>query len=194
MTHLLVYTQNYYLQSAIESLVDDAEAVTFFSNKSHFLVCATILNDSVLLIDAIDNNQTVRWLHDKIMKHKGTWNINFIAPSRIASFNLATGFSLITNILQLKSIFRFTRKKTNYITRTGIHDSLISRLHRKLPSEDIAFILTLYDGVSGKYRKLSIQEINRLYYIRSKKLSLNSSFELKILISFLSSSRYSLVI
>lgn len=180
-----MYTQNSFIKYAINSLIDDKSIVDYFNHKNKFLVTATILKESVLIIDSLCNSEDVRWLYFRLKKNKRDHGIIFISSQKIKKSLFTKDFKLINDLFQLQSIFRIPGPRTIPVIKEDIHTRLINALYKILTPEELYFLLTLYDIEAGSRRKKSRFEINKIYYIRSKKLSLGSSTELMHLILLL---------
>lgn len=186
MTQLLVYTRNNFLRYAIDSLTDQNNAVTYFTNRVQFLACANVLEDAILLIDAINNtDDSVRWLDGKLNMMKQRRKIHYIVPSSMLANKFIPGLSLIAETYHLKSLFFYAWGNGSPNVTKNIHEAIISKLHRILSFDDYLLIRLLYSRYSSEYNDLSRKEFNKIYYIRKKKLHLNSSAEFKQFIVFL---------
>lgn len=186
MAQLFVYTHNSAVRFAVNSLVEDKDDVIFFDNRLQFLVCATILKNANLLIDALHgNHDDIRWLYPKLKLRGIESNVHYLVPSRIVSNSYMKDFSLITDILGLKTICRSAGKRKSTFSTGNLRCLILKALSERMSDAELEFILTLYDGMSNSYKDLTRKEINKLYYIR-RKLFLQNATELKQLILLLS--------
>lgn len=186
MAQLFVYTHNSAVRFAVNSLVEDKDDVIFFDNRLQFLVCATILKNANLLIDALHgNHDDIRWLYPKLKLRGIENNVHYLVPSRIVSNSYMKDFSLITDILGLKTICRSAGKRKSTFSTGNLRCLILKALSERMSDAELEFILTLYDGMSNTYKDLTRKEINKLYYIR-RKLFLQNATELKQLILLLS--------
>ena len=186
MAQLLVYTQNNFLRYAIDSLTVQNNSVTYFTNRVQFLACATVLEDAVLLIDAINNtDDSIRWLGVRLNKIKTRRKLHYLVPLSMLANNFIPGLSLIAETFHLKSLFFFTWGDTSSNVKKNVYEEIISKLKRTISTEDYSLIKLLYSRDSGKCKNLSRKEFNKIYYIRKKKLHLNNSTEFKQFILFL---------
>lgn len=186
MAQLLVYTQNGALRHAVNSLVEDQHDVTIFDNRLQFLVCATVIRDANLLIDALPgNSEDIRWLYPKLKSRGIEHNVYYLAPPSIIPSNYMKGFSLVTDILKLKLLCQASGTRSPSFNMIGIQNIILKRISGKISTDDLNFILTIYNNNCGRRETLTKKENSKLYYIR-KKLSLQNSIELKQLILLLS--------
>lgn len=186
MAQLLVYTKNITLRYAVNSLVEDKNDVTFFDNRLQFLVCATVLKDANLLIDALyGNSEDILWLYPKLRLRGIEKNVHYFVPTRITPNSYMKDFSLITDILKLKSLCRASGKRHASFNTADIQSIILRNLSNRMNDNDLNFILTRYTGLHCKSKELTRKETEKLYYIR-KKLFLQNSTELKQLILLLS--------
>lgn len=187
MAQLLVYTQNTFLRCAIDSLTDEKSSVTYFTNRVQFLACATVLEDAILLIDAINkNDDSIRWLDARLHKKKSRRKVNYLVPLSVLANSFTPGLSLIAESFQLKSLFFFTWGSGSLNVKKSIYEEIMSKLTRILSVEDYLLLKILYSKDSGKCKELTRKELNKIYYIRKNKLHLNNSVEFKQFILFLS--------
>ncbi|EPK7358094.1 hypothetical protein M2O40_000684 [Kluyvera ascorbata] len=186
MAQLLVYTKNGTLRYAVNSLVEDKNDVTFFENRLQFLVCATVLKDAILLIDALPgNSEDIRWLYPKLKLRGVEHNVHYLVPTRIAASNYMKGFSIVTDILKLKSLCRASWKRNVIFNAEGIQNIILKSISEKMSGRDLNFMLEIYNGCGDKCKALTKKENGKLYYLR-KKLFLQNAMELKQLILLLS--------
>lgn len=187
MTQLLVYTKNIFLRYAIDSLTDENNSVTYFDNRVQFLACATVLDNAVLLIDAInDPDNSIRWLDFKLKKHKAKRSIHYLVPIAMLANSFISGLPLIAETFHLKSLCYFARSRYSVNAKRSLHEEIINKLNSILSVEDYFLIRLLYSKTNGEHKVLTRRELNKIYYIRKKKLGLNNSLEFNQLILFLS--------
>lgn len=187
MTQLLVYTRNVFLRYAIDSLTDEHNSVTYFDNRVQFLACATVIDNAVLLIDAInDPDNSVRWLDFRLKKHKTMRSINYLVPITMLANSFMSGLPLIAETFHLKSLCYFARSRYSSNAKKSLYVEIINKLSSTLSVEDYFLIRLLYSKTSGECKGLTRRELNKIYYIRKKKLNLNNSLEFNQLILFLS--------
>lgn len=189
MAQLLVYTQNYFVRCAIDSLTDKNNSVTYFTNRVQFLACAKVLDNPVLLIDAINkDDENVKWLGIRINKEKKR-KVHYLVPLSMLANSFAPGLSLVAEVFHLKAVFFFAWGEGFGYVRRNIHEDIISKLNRTLSFEEYLLIRSLYNTTTGKRKILSKIESNKVYYIRKKKLRLDSSSEFKQFILFLAKNK-----
>lgn len=122
---------------------------------------------------------------DKVKKRK----VHYLVPLSMLANSFAPGLSLVAEIFHLKAIFFFAWGDGVRNVKKSIYEDIISKLNRTLSCEEYLLIRSLYNTDTGKSKSLSRVELNKVYYIRKKKLRLDSSLEFKLLILFLAKSK-----
>ena len=184
MAELLVYTQNTFIRQAVLSLMQ-GHNVLFFDNRLQFLVSATVIARPVILIDTlVSEGRDVRWLYAKLVSRGLSSRINYIAPLQVAENRYLKGFSLVTNMAQLKLLC--PPQKRGGIEESALRPERIIALHveKLLRQSEIDFLTSFYVPQTMQFRSRSKSEASRLYYIR-RKLFFESSSELKQLMLYL---------
>lgn len=164
----------------------NSTGVLFFDNRLEFLVAATIIEGQVLIIDALDQDGSdMRWLYSKLTIRGLQRRVNFIGPHRFSENRYLKEFSIVSDMAQLKLVCPSMMAKD--IDDLGLNASklIAKQVEKRLRKGEFDLLLSIYNEQGKHALSCSKQEASRIYYIR-KKLSLESSSELKQLILFLS--------
>lgn len=160
--------------------------VLFFDNRLQFLVSATVITRPIILIDTlVSDGRDVRWLYTKLVSRGLAQRINYIAPLQVTENRYLKGFSLITNMAQLKVLC--PPPKRGWGVEHAICPEKIIALHieKLLRKNDLDFLTSFYVPETMQFRTRTKSEASRLYYLR-RKLYFESSSELKQLMLYLS--------
>nr|EKX8898985.1 hypothetical protein [Enterobacter asburiae] len=175
------------MKKAISSLTSGNCDVFYFENRLEFLVSATVLDNSHILIDAVgENSDDVRWLSYRLSA-RGLLRLTYFIVSEDNADNVFLKFFLLVSALKdLKKLCERASKVRETENPHLLKDVLYQRLSEKLSGEHFNFLLKIYDKSKNKYCVVSKNEINKNYYVRSR-LALGNSLEMKKLILILSS-------
>jgi len=175
------------MNQAISSLTTANGKIFYFDNRLEFLVSATVLNKSNMLIDTIgENSQDIRWLCYRLAARELLRSTYFIAPESNKDNVYLKDFQLVTTLKDLKQLCdRVTRYRAAE-SPCLLKDILYKRLSTRLSSEHLNFLLRVYDKSTGQYRIRNKCENNKNYHVQNR-LALGSGLEMKQLILLLSS-------
>ncbi|WP_455844318.1 hypothetical protein [Pantoea agglomerans] len=187
MTALLVFSRNFAIKQAVTSLTLANGKVFYFDNRLEFLVSATILGKSYILIDTIgENSENIRWIYYRL-EERGLLSLTyFIAPEDNADNVFLKSFRLVTTLKDLKQLCERASKFRTAENSCVLKDVLYQRLSTRLSNEHLNFLLKVYDKSTRQYRIRNKCEVNKNYYLRNR-LALGSGLEMKQLILLLSS-------
>lgn len=184
MTQLLVFTKNIFVQHTVAALSGNKN-VLFFNNRLKFLVCSTIIENAIILIDTLDpDGQDVRWLYEKLKSRGLARGVKYIVPQIVTDNRYLRGFTLITNVAMLRKVWPATREVLHTNQDLSAGGLVRFNVQKKLSDGEMFFLNNLYDVESKKFEKRTKNDASRLYYIRCK-LYLGNSTELKQLILLL---------
>lgn len=187
MTALLIFSRNFAIKQAVTSLTLANGKVFYFDNRLEFLVSATILGKSYILIDTIgENSENIRWIYYRL-EERGLLSLTyFIAPEDNADNVFLKSFRLVTTLKDLKQLCERASKFRTAENSCVLKDVLYQRLSTRLSNEHLNFLLKVYDKSTRQYRIRNKCEVNKNYYLRNR-LALGSGLEMKQLILLLSS-------
>lgn len=187
MTALLVFSRNFAIKQAVTSLTLANGKVFYFDNRLEFLVSATILGRSYILIDTIgESSENIRWIYYRL-EERGLLSLTyFIAPEDNADNVFLKSFRLVTTLKDLKQLCERASKFRTAENSCVLKDVLYQRLSTRLSNEHLNFLLKVYDKSTRQYRIRNKCEVNKNYYLRNR-LELGSGLEMKQLILLLSS-------
>ncbi|NWA63382.1 hypothetical protein HX773_20965 [Pantoea sp. B9002] len=187
MTALLVFSRNFAIKQAVTSLTLANGKVFYFDNRLEFLVSATILGKSYILIDTIgESSENIRWIYYRL-EERGLLSLTyFIAPEDNADNVFLKSFRLVTTLKDLKQLCERASKFRTAENSCVLKDVLYQRLSTRLSNEHLNFLLKVYDKSTRQYRIRNKCEVNKNYYLRNR-LELGSGLEMKQLILLLSS-------
>ncbi|WP_455853551.1 hypothetical protein [Pantoea endophytica] len=187
MTALLVFSRNFAIKQAVTSLTLANGKVFYFDNRLEFLVSATILGKSYILIDTIgESSENIRWIYYRL-EERGLLSLTyFIAPEDNADNVFLKSFRLVTTLKDLKQLCERASKFRTAENSCVLKDVLYQRLSTRLSNEHLNFLLKVYDKSTRQYRIRNKCEVNKNYYLRNR-LALGSGLEMKQLILLLSS-------
>lgn len=193
MTALLVFSRNFAIEQAVTSLILANGKVFYFDSRLEFLVSATVLSKSYILIDTIgESSENIRWIYYRL-EERGLLSLTyFIAPEDNADNVFLKSFRLVTSLKDLKQLCERASKFRAAESSCVLKDVLYQRLSTRLSNEHLNFLLKVYDKSTRQYRMRNKCEVNKNYYLRNR-LALGSGLEMKQLILLLSSQspRYS---
>ncbi|PYG49642.1 hypothetical protein DEU53_103121 [Pantoea sp. AG1095] len=193
MTALLVFSRNFAIEQAVTSLILANGKVFYFDSRLEFLVSATVLSKSYILIDTIgESSENIRWIYYRL-EERGLLSLTyFIAPEDNADNVFLKSFRLVTSLKDLKQLCERASKFRTTESSCVLKDVLYQRLSTRLSNEHLNFLLKVYDKSTRQYRMRNKCEVNKNYYLRNR-LALGSGLEMKQLILLLSSQspRYS---
>lgn len=193
MTALLVFSRNFAIEQAVTSLILANGKVFYFDSRLEFLVSATVLSKSYILIDTIgESSENIRWIYYRL-EERGLLSLTyFIAPEENADNVFLKSFRLVTSLKDLKQLCERASKFRTTESSCVLKDVLYQRLSTRLSNEHLNFLLKVYDKSTRQYRIRNKCEVNKNYYLRNR-LALGSGLEMKQLILLLSSQspRYS---
>lgn len=186
MTALLVFSRNFPMRQAITSLTSARGEVFYFDNRLEFLVSATILDKSYILIDTIgENSENIRWLYYRLAARGLLRLTYFIAPEDNAGNVFLKIFRLVTTLKDLKQLCERASKHRTTESPCVLKDMLYQRLSMRLSDDHLNFLLRVYDESTSQYRIKNKYETNKNYYVRNR-LALGNGLEMKQLILLLS--------
>lgn len=187
MTALLVFSRNFAIKQAVTSLTLANGKVFYFDNRLEFLVSATILGKSYILIDTIgESSENIRWIYYRLEERGLLSQTYFIAPEDNADNVFLKSFRLVTTLKDLKQLCERASKFRTAENSCVLKDVLYQRLSTRLSNEHLNFLLKVYDKSTRQYRIRNKCEVNKNYYLRNR-LALGSGLEMKQLILLLSS-------
>lgn len=187
MTALLVFSQNFSMRQAVTSLTPANGQVFHFNNRLEFLVSATVLNNSYILIDTIgESSDNVRWLYYRLAARGLLRLTYFTAPESIEKNVYSKLFRLITTLKDLKHLCDRTCKYRVAGRPFALKEVLHQKLSTRLSDEHLNFILKIYDKSTGQYRIRNKSDLNKCYYVQNR-LALGNGVEMKQLVLLLSS-------
>jgi len=193
LTALLVFSRNFAIEQAVTSLTLANGKVFYFDSRLEFLVSATVLSKSYILIDTIgESSENIRWIYYRL-EERGLLSLTyFIAPEDNADNVFLKSFRLVTSLKDLKQLCERASKFRTTESSCVLKDVLYQRLSTRLSNEHLNFLLKVYDKSTRQYRMRNKCEVNKNYYLRNR-LALGSGLEMKQLILLLSSQspRYS---
>lgn len=187
MTALLVFSRNFAIEQAVTSLILANGKVFYFDSRLEFLVSATVLSKSYILIDTIgESSENIRWIYYRL-EERGLLSLTyFIAPEENADNVFLKSFRLVTSLKDLKQLCERASKFRAAESSCVLKDVLYQRLSTRLSNEHLNFLLKVYDKSTRQYRMRNKCEVNKNYYLRNR-LALGSGLEMKQLILLLSS-------
>lgn len=187
MTALLVFSRNFAIEQAVNSLTLANGKVFYFDSRLEFLVSATVLSKSYILIDTIgESSENIRWIYYRL-EERGLLSLTyFIAPEENADNVFLKSFRLVTSLKDLKQLCERASKFRAAESSCVLKDVLYQRLSTRLSNEHLNFLLKVYDKSTRQYRIRNKCEVNKNYYLRNR-LALGSGLEMKQLILLLSS-------
>ncbi|WP_350262099.1 hypothetical protein AAF463_22085 (plasmid) [Pantoea sp. BJ2] len=187
MTALLVFSRNFAIEQAVTSLILANGKVFYFDSRLEFLVSATVLSKSYILIDTIgESSENIRWIYYRL-EERGLLSLTyFIAPEENADNVFLKSFRLVTSLKDLKQLCERASKFRAAESSCVLKDVLYQRLSTRLSNEHLNFLLKVYDKSTRQYRIRNKCEVNKNYYLRNR-LALGSGLEMKQLILLLSS-------
>ncbi len=186
MTALLVFSRNFPMRQAITSLTSARGEVFYFDNRLEFLVSATILDKSYILIDTIgENSENIRWLYYRLAARGLLRLTYFIAPEDNVGNVFLKIFRLVTTLKDLKQLCERASKHRTTESPCVLKDMLYQRLSTRLSDDHLNFLLRVYDESTSQYRIRNKYETNKNYYVRNR-LALGNGLEMKQLILLLS--------
>lgn len=187
MTALLVFSRNFAIEQAVTSLILANGKVFYFDSRLEFLVSATVLSKSYILIDTIgESSENIRWIYYRL-EERGLLSLTyFIAPEDNADNVFLKSFRLVTSLKDLKQLCERASKFRTAESSCVLKDVLYQRLSTRLSNEHLNFLLKVYDKSTRQYRMRNKCEVNKNYYLRNR-LALGSGLEMKQLILLLSS-------
>lgn len=187
MTALLVFSRNFAIEQAVTSLILANGKVFYFDSRLEFLVSATVLSKSYILIDTIgESSENIRWIYYRL-EERGLLSLTyFIAPEDNADNVFLKSFRLVTSLKDLKQLCERASKFRTAESSCVLKDVLYQRLSTRLSNEHLNFLLKVYDKSTRQYRIRNKCEVNKNYYLRNR-LALGSGLEMKQLILLLSS-------
>lgn len=187
MTALLVFSRNFAIEQAVTSLILANGKVFYFDSRLEFLVSATVLSKSYILIDTIgESSENIRWIYYRL-EERGLLSLTyFIAPEDNADNVFLKSFRLVTSLKDLKQLCERASKFRAAESSCVLKDVLYQRLSTRLSNEHLNFLLKVYDKSTRQYRIRNKCEVNKNYYLRNR-LALGSGLEMKQLILLLSS-------
>lgn len=187
MTALLVFSRNFAIEQAVTSLILANGKVFYFDSRLEFLVSATVLSKSYILIDTIgESSENIRWIYYRL-EERGLLSLTyFIAPEENADNVFLKSFRLVTSLKDLKQLCERASKFRTAESSCVLKDVLYQRLSTRLSNEHLNFLLKVYDKSTRQYRMRNKCEVNKNYYLRNR-LALGSGLEMKQLILLLSS-------
>ncbi|MBD9644648.1 hypothetical protein IB231_13585 [Pantoea sp. PNT02] len=187
MTALLVFSRNFAIEQAVTSLTLANGKVFYFDSRLEFLVSATVLSKSYILIDTIgESSENIRWIYYRL-EERGLLSLTyFIAPEENADNVFLKSFRLVTSLKDLKQLCERASKFRAAESSCVLKDVLYQRLSTRLSNEHLNFLLKVYDKSTRQYRIRNKCEVNKNYYLRNR-LALGSGLEMKQLILLLSS-------
>lgn len=187
MTALLVFSRNFAIEQAVTSLTLANGKVFYFDSRLEFLVSATVLSKSYILIDTIgESSENIRWIYYRLGE-RGLLSLTyFIAPEENADNVFLKSFRLVTSLKDLKQLCERASKFRAAESSCVLKDVLYQRLSTRLSNEHLNFLLKVYDKSTRQYRIRNKCEVNKNYYLRNR-LALGSGLEMKQLILLLSS-------
>jgi hypothetical protein len=160
--------------------------VLFFDNRLQFLVSATVITRPVILIDTlVSDGRDVRWLYAKFVSRGLSSRINYITPLQVTENRYLKGFSLITNMAQLKLLCPPPKGGKGIAPDMRPEPIIASHVEKLLRKSELDFLTGFYVPETMQFRARTKSEASRLYYIR-RKLNFESSSELKQLMLYLS--------
>lgn len=187
MTALLVFSRNFAISQAVTSLTSANGKIFYFDNRLEFLVSATVLNNSYILIDTIgENSEDIRWLYHRLAARELLRLTYFIAPDNNKENIYLKFFRLVTTLKDLKQLCDRVSKYRVAESPCVLKDVLYQRLSTRLSNDHLNFLLRVYDKSTSQYRIRNKCENNKNYYVRNR-LALGSGLEMKQLILLLSS-------
>ncbi|XXN66314.1 hypothetical protein ACRQ84_19185 (plasmid) [Enterobacter ludwigii] len=187
MTALLVFSRNFAISQAVTSLTSASGKIFYFDNRLEFLVSATVLNNSYILIDTIgENSEDIRWLYHRLAARELLRLTYFIAPDNNKENIYLKFFRLVTTLKDLKQLCDRVSKYRVAESPCVLKDVLYQRLSTRLSNDHLNFLLRVYDKSTSQYRIRNKCENNKNYYVRNR-LALGSGLEMKQLILLLSS-------
>ena len=174
------------MRQAITSLTSARGEVFYFDNRLEFLVSATILDKSYILIDTIgENSENIRWLYYRLAARGLLRLTYFIAPEDNAENVFLKFFRLVTTLKDLKQLCERASKYWTTESPCVLKDVLYQRLSMRLSDDHLDFLLRVYDQSTSQYRIRNKYETNKNYYVRNR-LALGNGLEMKQLILLLS--------
>jgi hypothetical protein len=187
LTALLVFSRNFAIEQAVTSLTLANGKVFYFDSRLEFLVSATVLSKSYILIDTIgESSENIRWIYYRL-EERGLLSLTyFIAPEENADNVFLKSFRLVTSLKDLKQLCERASKFRAAESSCVLKDVLYQRLSTRLSNEHLNFLLKVYDKSTRQYRIRNKCEVNKNYYLRNR-LALGSGLEMKQLILLLSS-------
>lgn len=186
MTALLVFSRNFPMRQAVTSLTSARGEVFYFDNRLEFLVSATILDKSYILIDTIgENSENIRWLYYRLAARGLLRLTYFIAPEDNTENVFLKFFRLVTTLKDLKQLCERASKYWTTESPCVLKDVLYQRLSMRLSDDHLDFLLRVYDQSTSQYRIRNKYETNKNYYVRNR-LALGNGLEMKQLILLLS--------
>jgi len=187
LTALLVFSRNFAIEQAVTSLTLANGKVFYFDSRLEFLVSATVLSKSYILIDTIgESSENIRWIYYRL-EERGLLSLTyFIAPEDNADNVFLKSFRLVTSLKDLKQLCERASKFRAAESSCVLKDVLYQRLSTRLSNEHLNFLLKVYDKSTRQYRMRNKCEVNKNYYLRNR-LALGSGLEMKQLILLLSS-------
>ncbi|WP_258458752.1 hypothetical protein [Enterobacter sp. RIT418] len=187
MTALLVFSRSFAMRQAIKTLNSANREIFYFDNRLEFLVSATILDKSYILIDTIgESSENIRWLYYRLAA-RGLMRLTyFIAPEDNAENGFLKFFRLVTTLKDLKQLCERASKHRANENPCVLKDVLYQRLSTRLSDDHLNFLLKVYDKSTSQCRIKNKYEINKNYYVRNR-LALGNGLEMKQLILLLSS-------
>jgi len=187
LTALLVFSRNFAISQAVTSLTSANGKIFYFDNRLEFLVSATVLNNSYILIDTIgENSEDIRWLYHRLAARELLRLTYFIAPDNNKENIYLKFFRLVTTLKDLKQLCDRVSKYRVAESPCVLKDVLYQRLSTRLSNDHLNFLLRVYDKSTSQYRIRNKCENNKNYYVRNR-LALGSGLEMKQLILLLSS-------
>jgi len=183
----LVFSRNFAIEQAVTSLTLANGKVFYFDSRLEFLVSATVLSKSYILIDTIgESSENIRWIYYRL-EERGLLSLTyFIAPEDNADNVFLKSFRLVTSLKDLKQLCERASKFRAAESSCVLKDVLYQRLSTRLSNEHLNFLLKVYDKSTRQYRMRNKCEVNKNYYLRNR-LALGSGLEMKQLILLLSS-------
>ncbi|MEJ5048068.1 hypothetical protein [Pantoea nemavictus] len=187
MTTLLVFSRNFAMRQAVTSLTSANGKIFYFDNRLEFLVSATVLNKSYILIDTIgENSEDIRWLYYRLAARELLRLTYFITPENNKENVYLKSFRLVTTLKDLKQLCDRVSKHRIAESPCVLKDVLYQKLSTRLSGDHLNFLLRVYDKSTSQYQIRNKCEINKNYYVRNR-LALGSGLEMKQLILLLSS-------
>lgn len=174
------------MRQAVTSLTSARGEVFYFDNRLEFLVSATILDKSYILIDTIgENSENIRWLYYRLAARGLLRLTYFIAPEDNTENVFLKFFRLVTTLKDLKQLCERASKYWTTESPCVLKDVLYQRLSMRLSDDHLDFLLRVYDQSTSQYRIRNKYETNKNYYVRNR-LALGNGLEMKQLILLLS--------